>query len=93
MWNSSGRVCLLARPGGPRAAGGLTRLQAGVHERPVPLLAAISACGKGMQWKQALELMSQMRYDRVAPNTITFCATIRACENGMPWKQAFKPVS
>ena len=55
----------------------------GVAPDTITFNAAISAYGKGLQWKQALELMNQMRFDKVAPNTITLSAAISAFEKGL----------
>ena len=38
-------------------------------------------------WKYALELLREMRPDRLSPNTITFRATI-AREKSMQWQAA-----
>ena len=42
--------------------------------------AAISACGKGRQWKLALHLLGEMREAGLLPNVITYNAAISACE-------------
>ena len=48
------------------------------HDRVAPdaiaLNAASSACEKGIQWKHAVEFLSEMWHDRFAPNTLTFSA-------------------
>ena len=41
---------------------------------------AISACEKGEQWQQALELFERMRGECVQRNTCTYSAAISACE-------------
>ena len=50
---------------------------------------AISACGKGRQWQQALGLLAVMRKADLVPNVITCNAAISACEKGEQWQQAF----
>ena len=43
-----------------------------------------------MQWNQALELLREMRQDRVALDTATFNSSISACGKGVEWKQALE---
>ena len=49
---------------------------------------AISACGKGRQWQQALGLLAVMRESDLVPGVITYSAAISACEKGDQWQQA-----
>ena len=44
--------------------------------------AAISACEKGQQPQQALQLLLDMRLKGLLPNVISYSATISACEKG-----------
>ncbi|CAK0798080.1 unnamed protein product, partial [Prorocentrum cordatum] len=45
----------------------------------------ISALGKRKQWRQALDLLAEMRAGGVRPNVITYSALISACErSGQP---------
>ncbi|CAE8614882.1 unnamed protein product, partial [Polarella glacialis] len=55
--------------------------------------AAISACEKGGQWQQALNLLSLMPEASVAPNEITYNATMSACEKGGQWQLALSLLS
>ena len=49
----------------------------------VTFTATISACGKGMQWRQASKLLREMMQDSIAPDTITFSAASSACGQSM----------
>jgi len=62
----------------------------GVTPNTITYTAAISACGKGGQWKKALELLGQMDAAGVARNTITYNAAISACGKGGQWKKALE---
>ena len=44
--------------------------------------ALISACDKGRQPEQALEVFETMREQVVLPDVITYSALISACKNG-----------
>jgi pentatricopeptide repeat protein len=55
--------------------------------------AAISACEKGGQWQQALNLLSLMPEAKVVPNEITYNAAISACEKGGQWQLALNLLS
>ena len=50
--------------------------------------AAISACGKGGQWKSALLLLCKMREAGMTANVISFNAGISACEKGVQREQS-----
>ena len=50
--------------------------------------AVISACEKGNQWQQALNLFEEMPKATVAADVISYSATISACEKGGQWQQA-----
>ena len=50
--------------------------------------AAISACGKGQQWQQALELFDEMVQKGWEPNMITYSVTISACGKGEQWQRS-----
>ena len=50
----------------------------------------ISACGKGGQWKHALELLTEMQTRGLKPDVITFNAAISACERGGQWEHALE---
>jgi pentatricopeptide repeat protein len=52
--------------------------------------AAISACEKGGQWEQALELLREMDSRGIQPNEVSYNAAISACEKGDQWEQALK---
>jgi len=43
---------------------------------------AISACEKGQQWEQALNLLPEMRRSWLEPNVISYSSAISACEKG-----------
>ena len=60
----------------------------GVQRNTITYSAAISACEKGEQWQQALELFERMRGECVQRNTITYSAAISACGKGGQWQQA-----
>ncbi|CAE8741266.1 unnamed protein product [Polarella glacialis] len=55
--------------------------------------AAISACGKGGHWQQALNLLSQMPEAKVVPNEITYNSAISACSKGGQWQMALNLLS
>ena len=50
--------------------------------------AAISACEKGGQWQQALNLFRAMPKAKAIPDSISYNAAISACEKGSQWQQA-----
>jgi pentatricopeptide repeat protein len=50
--------------------------------------AAISACEKGCQWEQALNLLQAMPKAKIRPNVYSYSAAISACERGGQWEQA-----
>eukprot|EP00435_Cladocopium_sp_Y103_P007928 s527_g2.t1 len=50
--------------------------------------AAVTACEKGGQWKQALIFVDTMSKARIRLNVISYNATISACEKGGQWQQA-----
>jgi pentatricopeptide repeat protein len=50
--------------------------------------AVISACDKGGQWKEALEVFEAMKEDNVPPDTRTYNALIRTA--GGQWKEALR---
>ena len=49
---------------------------------------AVSAWGRVRQWKQAVELLSEMKRHGVEPDVITYNAAISACAKGKQWKHA-----
>ena len=49
--------------------------------------ALISACEKGRQPEQALEVFKVMSWQGVVPNVITYSAWISACEKGEQLEQ------
>ena len=57
-------------------------LGAGVQRNTITYDAAISACEKGGQWQQGLELFERMRGECVQRDTITYGVAISACEKG-----------
>jgi pentatricopeptide repeat protein len=59
----------------------------GVAPNTISYSAAISACEKGMQWKEALRLLRDMASKGVQPNTISYSAAISACETCHKWKE------
>jgi len=50
--------------------------------------AAISACEKGQQCRQALRLLRVMPQQGVTPNVVSYNAAISACEKGQQWQLA-----
>ena len=52
--------------------------------------AAISACGTGMQWQRALDLIGEMHSKGLQANVITYSAAISACEKGNQWQPALE---
>ena len=50
--------------------------------------ALVSACEKGNQPDQALELFLMMTQDGVPPNVITYSALISTCEKGKQTERA-----
>jgi len=50
--------------------------------------AAISACEKGQQWEQALQLLETMLWLGVEANIITFNAVLSALEKAALWRLA-----
>ena len=45
---------------------------------------AIAACEKGGEWKRALNVLSQMRADGIAPGVKAYTAAIAACARASP---------
>ena len=58
-------------------------LQSALARNHITYNAIISACEKGEQWQQALELFERTLGDGVQRNTITYNAAITACEKGL----------
>ena len=59
----------------------------GIKPDVVSYSAAISACGKGRQWKVALSLIKQMRSVGIKLNIVSYNASIQACASaGQPIK-------
>jgi len=50
--------------------------------------AAMSACGKGQRWVEALSLLCEMRSSAVPPNGFSYAAAIGACGKSGQWAQA-----
>eukprot|EP00959_Pyramimonas_sp_CCMP1952_P259340 5421964-Pyramimonas_sp.AAC.1 len=50
--------------------------------------ASMSACGLCGEWKQVIELLSQMRSTLVEPNIVVCNTAISACSNSMEWQHA-----
>jgi pentatricopeptide repeat domain-containing protein 1 len=50
--------------------------------------AAVSACGKGAQWQQALDLLVWMQQSGLVPEVITYNAAESDHEEGAQWLQA-----
>ncbi|CAK0813728.1 unnamed protein product [Prorocentrum cordatum] len=50
--------------------------------------AAISACGRGRQWQQALSLLGHFGEARVEADVVSYGAAISACEKCGRWQQA-----
>ena len=49
---------------------------------------AISACGKGGQWKSAVNLLREMVERGIQPNNISYSAAISACRRRPQWENA-----
>ena len=62
--------------------------EAGIQPNTITYSAAISACEKGNQWKEALALLSKMKQEDIKADTITYNAAISACEKGNQWEEA-----
>ena len=45
--------------------------------------AAISACEKGVEWKEALQLLLEIAEDLLMADMVSFSAAISACEKSM----------
>ena len=41
-------------------------------------------------WRRALDLLDEMRENRIAPNEITSSVVIAACGNGGQWERALE---
>ena len=54
----------------------------GIERNTITYNAAISACGKGGWWREALRLLDDMNSAGVGKSDLTFSAAISACEKG-----------
>jgi len=43
-----------------------------------------------MQWNRALELLDEMKGNRISPNTMTYNAAVRACSRCEQWEEALE---
>ena len=50
--------------------------------------AAISACGKGRHWEEALRLLKEMLQRVLTLDVVSYSAVISACEKGKHWEEA-----
>ena len=57
------------------------QFEGGNEDDVITYIGAISACGKGEQWHQALSLLQETQSANVIPNVSTYSAAISACEN------------
>ena len=55
--------------------------------------AAISACGRGLEWQQAAEILAVMTATRAEPDVITYNASISACEKALQWQWGLQLLS
>ena len=60
----------------------------GLERNVISYNAAISACEKGSQWQEALELLAEMQAQGLEPNVISYSAAISACEKGEQWEKS-----
>ena len=58
------------------------QIQQGCERNIITYGSLISACDRAGRWQYALELLEEMRKDRVAPNTVTYNSLLSACAQG-----------
>ena len=58
-----------------------------VQRNTITYNAAISACGKGEQWQQALHLSKRLPGEGVEQHSITYNTAINTCEKSEKWQQ------
>ena len=87
IYNSSILTCSW-----PRALALLWKLQgqglAGLADS-VTLNAAVEACGKAMQWQQAVQVLWDAMAWSLGASDLTYCLTIAACQTATAWQLAF----
>eukprot|EP00439_Symbiodinium_sp_Y106_P069478 s1449_g11.t4 len=71
----------------------LTEMRARRLQSIIALNAAISACGRGEQWQQALILFSGAEHQQLAVDVVTCGAAVSACEKAGQWVQALQLLS
>lgn len=55
----------------------------------VTLNAAVEACGKAMQWQQAVQVLWDAMAWSLGASDLTYCLTIAACQTATTWQLAF----
>ena len=58
-----------------------------VQRNTITYNAAISACGKGEQWQQALHLWKRLPGEGVEQQKMTYNTAISTCEKSEKWQQ------
>lgn len=84
IYNSSISTCSW-----PHALALLWNLQGQGLADSVTLNAALEACGKAMQWQQAVQVLWDAMAWSLEASDLTYCLTIAACQTATAWQLAF----